>query len=68
MKGIVVDCKTGKTEEVDDGLPMPEMRPFSEPEGVDLQVVAQKLKEFDELKAELEEIKKGREPNEEDNV
>jgi len=58
MKGIIVDCKTGEIREIDDGLPMPEYIPIPEPKGIDLAVVAQRLKEFDELKARVDKIEK----------
>ena len=57
MKGIVIDCKTGKMKEVNDGLPMPEFLPYTEPEGIDLVEVAQKLKELDIIKADVEQLK-----------
>ena len=57
MKGIVIDCKTNEMIEIDDGLPTPQLQPYSEPQGVDLQVVAQKLKEFDQVKKELDLVK-----------
>lgn len=35
MKGVKLDCKTGKIEQVDDGLPLPSITP-AEPETVNL--------------------------------
>jgi hypothetical protein len=59
MKGVIVDCKTGKVREIDDGFPMPEYTtPEPELKSLDLAEVAQKLKEFDQLKAEFSELKK----------
>jgi hypothetical protein len=58
MKGIIVDCKTGEVKEIDDGLPAPEPPPYIEPIRIDLAVLAQKLKEFDQLKADFAELKK----------
>ena len=46
MKGIVVDCETGKTEEVDDGEPFPECPIREERTGVDLREVKKLLDYF----------------------
>jgi hypothetical protein len=58
MKGIIVDCKTGKITEIDDGLPRPESPSYVEPTGVDLADLARKLSEIDELKARIENLEK----------
>ena len=58
MHGIVADCKTGEIKEVDDGLPMPEAPPYIEPVTLDLAIVAQKLKEIDDIKARLKKLEK----------
>lgn len=46
MKGIVVNCKTGKVRKVDDGLPFPETPLEPEKEGVDLDKVSKMLKDY----------------------
>ena len=46
MKGIVVDCETGKTEEVDDGEPFPEYLIQKELTEVDLREVKKLLDYF----------------------
>lgn len=46
MKGIIVNCKTGKATKIDDGKPMPIAQPYDEPEGVDLKEVAKMLKDY----------------------
>lgn len=56
MKGISIDAKTGKVKKIDDGLPMPACTPMVMPEGLDLALAAQKLKEFDALKARVEKL------------
>jgi hypothetical protein len=58
MRGIVVNCRTGEVKEIDGGLPVPEPPPYVEPISIDLAVLAQKLKEFDQLKADFAELKK----------
>jgi len=54
MRGIIVNCKTGKTETIDDGLPMPDIVPDVELTGIDLEVASQKLQELDHLKARVD--------------
>jgi len=44
MKGIRIDVKTGKVEQVDDGLPFPVYPPVEEPAGVDLEEVRKLVK------------------------
>lgn len=58
MKGVIADCKTGKIKEVEDGLPMPVYPPHVEPEGLNLAEVSQILKEFTQLKADVDKLKK----------
>jgi len=58
MKGIIVDCKTGKVKEIYDSLPLPEMPPYIEPKGIDLAEVAQKMGEIDELKVKVSDLEK----------
>jgi hypothetical protein len=57
MKGITYDCKTGKVREIEDGLPMPTPPPFIEPVGLNLAEAATKLKEIDQLKADVAALK-----------
>jgi hypothetical protein len=56
MRGVVVNCKTGEVKEIDDGLPAPEPPPYIEPISVDLAVLAQKLKQIDELRARIDKL------------
>jgi hypothetical protein len=58
MKGIKVDCKTGKITEIDDGLPSPEPPPYIEPKGIDLAVLTQKLEEVEKLKSRVEKLER----------
>jgi hypothetical protein len=58
MKGILVDTKTQKATQVDDGLPMPVSPPFVQPEELDLAEAARKLREIDTMKADIEALKK----------
>ena len=44
MKGHRADAKTGKVEEVDDGLPFPVHIPPKEPVGVNLEDLAKLVK------------------------
>jgi hypothetical protein len=58
MKGITYDCKTGKQETIDDGLPMPKPPPYVEPVGVDLIKVAEAIKKVDELDRRVKALEK----------
>ncbi len=60
MKGIVVDCKTGKQEMVDDGLPMPKPPTYILPVGVDLNEVAEAIKKVDALDDRLKALEANR--------
>ena len=57
MKGIVVNCSTGEVKAIDDGLPSADPPIYSQPEGIDCQLVAEKLRELDQLKADVDELK-----------
>lgn len=56
MRGIIVNCKTGKTDTIDDGLPMPDMVPDVELTGINLVEASQKLQEIDHLKARVDAL------------
>ena len=53
VRRIIIDCKTGKTKEIEDGLSLPEFLPIVEFEGLDLALAKAKLDELDELKAKI---------------
>jgi hypothetical protein len=58
MKGIVVDCKTGKVQQVDDGLPPPPFTPPPPPHTLDLDQVAGAIKKVDELDSRVKALEK----------
>lgn len=57
MRGIVVNCKTGKTKVVDDGKPMPPPPQDLPAVEVDLAVVSEKLKQIDQNTADIAAIR-----------
>ena len=62
MKGIVANCSTGEVKAIDDGLPAADPPIYSQSEGIDCQIVAEKLRELDQLKADVEDLKSSKSP------
>lgn len=53
MKGIVIDCKTGKLRSADDGLPMPPAPAIVLNKGVDLERIQPAVDKVTDLEARV---------------
>lgn len=56
MIGLVVDCKTGKAQMLDDGLPQIKVTPLVLPPGLDREKVAETIARVDDIDRRLKDL------------